>query len=287
MITQGQIIKIISNQFTVLVNGKEVVCSARGKFRNDKISPVVGDKVKIAWENKQITEIMPRQNYFERPLVANVDVAVLVTSVKKPDLSLFLLDKLISNVLINKCVPIICFSKLDLLSGKEGKEIKKIQKYYQSIGIKVITNNDLRKIKKYLKNKVAFLTGQTGAGKSTLLNKLDKNLNLETKPISEALNRGVHTTRHVELFKVAHSYIVDTPGFSALDFKNVTINDLKMSFPEFAKYQCKFPDCSHHLEKDCGVRNAVLAGKIAKTRYENYLKFLGEVNENNRKLFKK
>lgn len=287
MITQGQIIKIISNQFTVLVNGKEVVCSARGKFRNDKISPVVGDKVKIAWENKQITEIMPRQNYFERPLVANVDVAVLVTSVKKPDLSLFLLDKLISNVLINKCVPIICFSKLDLLSGKEGKEIKKIQKYYQSIGIKVITNNDLRKIKKYLKNKVAFLTGQTGAGKSTLLNKLDKNLNLETKPISEALNRGVHTTRHVELFKVAHSYIVDTPGFSALDFKNVTISDLKMSFPEFAKYQCKFPDCSHHLEKECGVRNAVLAGKIAKTRYENYLKFLGEVNENNRKLFKK
>lgn len=283
---EGRIIKIISNQYTVDTNKELLVCMPRGKFRLDKLSPVVGDYVLVNTKEKVIEKILPRKNYLERPVVANVDVALILTSVKKPDLSLNLLDKLLSIITINKIEPIICFSKLDLLSKEELKEFKKISHSYEVMGYKVVRNKDIRKIKKLIKNKVAVVTGQTGAGKSTLLNNLDKSLNLETKPISEALNRGVHTTRHVELYKIASSFVVDTPGFSALDFHGVTIEQLKDSFKEFKNYRCGFANCNHDSENKCLVKEALKEGKINKTRYENYLKFLGEVYEDNRKLFK-
>lgn len=287
MIKTGRIIKLVSNQYTVEADNNKYNCSARGKFRNEKISPVVGDIVDFDVEDLRIDNIHERKNCLDRPVVANIDVALIVTSVKKPDLSLNLLDKLLSIIIIiNKIEPIICFTKLDLLNKEEQKEIKKLCKYYKSIGISIVTNKDIRKIKKILKNKVAVVTGQTGAGKSTLLNKLDKNLNLETKPISEALNRGVHTTRHVELFKIGKFFIVDTPGFSAIDFKNISVEELKSSFWEFKSLECGFSNCSHNKEKKCKVRENVEKGLIKKTRYENYLRFLGEVNENNSKLYK-
>ena len=134
-------------------------------------------------------------------MIANVDNALIITSVKKPDLSLLLLDKELTLCLCNNIEPIIVFTKIDLLNNNEQKKLKEIIKYYKKIGFKVTTNKCLFKLKSYIKNKTLVLTGQTGAGKSTLLNKLDKKLNLETNEISEALGRGKHTTRHVELFK--------------------------------------------------------------------------------------
>lgn len=286
MIKSGRIIKLISNQYTVDVNDEKYICTARGKFRNEKIFPVVGDIVNININDKTIEKIHERKNFLDRPVVANIDIALIVTSVKKPDISLALLDKLVSIVTINNIEPIICLTKLDLLGKSEIKEIKSIKKYYESIGINVVSNKDRGKIKKLLKNKVTVVTGQTGSGKSTLLNKLDKSLNLETKPISEALNRGVHTTRHVELYEIGKAYIVDTPGFSAIDFKNVSKEDLRNSFLEFKRYRCGFNDCTHDKEKKCRVRENVENGKIKKSRYDNYLRFLGEVYESNSKLYK-
>lgn len=276
-VKEGQIVKIISNLYTVKVENEFLECSARGKFRNDKISPIVGDIVVIDINDKQIKEIKKRHNELKRPVIANVDVALIVTSVRKPDLSLNLLDKLICNITYNKIEPIICFTKLDLLSFKERRQLKKIIKYYKKIGIKVVTNKNIRNIKKVLAGKIVVLTGQTGAGKSSLINKLDKNLHLATGEISEALGRGRHTTRHVELYNIDKFYVVDTPGFSSLEFEFDNIQELKDTFIEFANYKCEFKDCLHNHEKKCAIKEAVLEGKILESRYNNYLKFLGEI----------
>ena len=286
MVKDGIIIKIISNDYTVKWENNLYVCRARGIFRKEKISPVVGDLVTIDSAQKVILKIKERRNYLERPCVANVDIALILTSLKQPDLSLNLLDKFITIITFNKIEPVICFSKIDLLNKEELINFNKIKELYTSLGYKVFLNNDLKEIKKYLKNKITVVTGQTGAGKSTLLNKLDPSLNLETKEISKALNRGVHTTRHTELYEVANAFIVDTPGFSSLDFKNIKEDALKASFPEFQKYSCYFANCNHDKEIKCGVKEAVKKGQINESRYNNYLKFLGEVYENNRKLFK-
>lgn len=271
---QGKIIKIVSNLYTVEIEGKKIECRARGKFRNEKITPLVGDYCKIDTKSQYILEILPRKNYLNRPMIANIDVALIVTSVKKPDLSLNLLDKMLSIVTLNKIEPIICFSKLDLLPKEEKKEIKEKIKYYKKIGYQVITNQHLHKIKKILKNKTVVITGQTGAGKSTLLNKLDKNLNLKTDEISESLGRGKHTTRHVELFSFKNFYIADTPGFSSLDFNDVTKERIRSSFIEFENYTCPFKDCMHNKERDCRVKEAVEKEEIARSRYNNYIDFI-------------
>ena len=215
---EGKITRIISNLYTVTTNDKSYDCHARGKFRKDKLTPLVGDIVEFDCENNYILDIKTRRNSLDRPTIANIDSALIITSVKKPDLSLTLLDKQLVLCISNKIEPIIVFTKLDLLTKSELKKIKNLMKYYTNIGIKVTTNRNLYKLKRFIKNKTLVLTGQTGAGKSSLLNKLDKKLNLATNEISEALGRGKHTTRHVELFKYKTSFIADTPGFSSLDF---------------------------------------------------------------------
>lgn len=271
---QGKIIKIISNLYTVETKEGLVECRARGKFRNESITPLVGDKCIIDQENKYILEILPRINELSRPMIANVSAALIVTSVKKPNLSLNLLDKMISIITINHIEPILCFSKLDLLDKTELKEIKQIINYYKKIGYKVIINKEHKKLNKILKDKIVVITGQTGAGKSTLLNKMDKTLNLKTDEISESLGRGKHTTRHTEIFKFKNFYIADTPGFSSLDFGNITKEEIKNSFIEFKNYNCLFKDCMHDKEVDCAVKNAVENGKILSSRYNNYLDFI-------------
>lgn len=283
---QGRITKQISNQYTVDVKNELFVCNARGKFKNMGLSPVVGDIVEIDEVNKTIEKILPRKNKLNRPVVANVDTALIVTSVKKPDLSLSLLDKQLTIVISNDIEPIIILTKLDLLDKQELKSIKKIMKYYEKLGIKVIPNTKLNKLKRLLKENVVVLTGQTGAGKSSILNKLDKNLHLETKPISEALNRGVHTTRHTELYKINHMYMVDTPGFSALDLTDISIDNLREAFKEFDKYTCAYKDCTHNNEKKCGVKEALEKELILPSRYNNYIRFLKEIYESSSKLYK-
>ena len=271
---EGQIIKILSNLYTVSSDGKLFECHVRGKFRNDKITPTVGDYVKFDDVNNYILEILPRKNTLERPLVSNIDQAIIVTSCKKPDFQDNLLDKLLVVLNYHNIDAIICLTKLDLLNKKELIEIEKIVKYYKSIGYKVVDNNHIAKIKELLKNKTTVLTGQTGAGKSTLLNKLDSRLELATGEISEALGRGKHTTRHVELIEMYKGKVLDTPGFSSLDLDKLTDEDIKDGFVEFYDFECKYRDCMHIKEKECKVIEAVEQGKILETRYVNYKKFL-------------
>ncbi len=276
MLTQGTIIKIISNLYTVKIQNEVLECRARGKFRNLSITPLVGDFCLIDKENRYILEILPRANELLRPSIANVDIALIVTSVKKPNLSLNLLDKMISIISLKRIEPVLCFTKLDLLNRKEKKEIQKLIQYYKKIGYKVITNKEYKKLNKWLKNKMVVITGQTGAGKSTLLNKLNKKLNLKTNEISESLGRGKHTTRHVELFPFKSYYIADTPGFSNLDFSEVKKEEIKTSFVEFQNYHCSFKNCMHYKESNCKVKEAVMKKKILITRYQNYLNFIKE-----------
>jgi len=270
----GKIIKQISNDYTVEVNGKKYTCKPRGKFRNQNESPIVGDIVTFDEKTNVISEIHERKNKLVRPVIANVDQAIIITSVKKPDFSSNLLDKMLINVESKNIHPVICITKFDLLTKEEKKEIKKILNYYKKIGYKVVYNTNKLQIKLLLRKKISVLTGQTGAGKSTLLNKLNKQLNLKTSPISEALNRGVHTTRHVELLKIGNGLVADTPGFSSLDFDNLSKDEIKDCFVEFNKYICPFKDCMHLKEKKCKVKEAVENKEILKSRYDNYTKFI-------------
>ncbi len=270
----GQIIRVISNLYTVKIGDMLYGCRARGKFRKDKITPMVGDNVVIDVDNNLIIDILPRKNELTRPVVANVDIAFIVTSTKKPNLDLVLLDKLISVITYNNIEPIICFTKLDLLNEVEKETIEKLRIYYETIGIKVVYNTETVLIKKLIKNKIAVLAGQTGAGKSSLINRISENLNIKTDEISEALGRGKHTTRHVELYNIAEGYIVDTPGFSAIDLKDISKEELKETFEEFKRYDCKFKDCVHDKEIGCKVKEAVLEKEILQSRYDNYLLFL-------------
>ncbi len=275
----GQIIKVISNLYTVKVGEMLYGCRARGKFRKDNITPIVGDNVVIDSDNNIINEILPRKNELDRPVIANVDMAFIVTSTKKPNLDLNLLDKLISVITFNNIEPVICFTKLDLLNEVELEIISNLRKYYEMIGIRVVYSTETNIIKKIIKGKIVVLAGQTGAGKSSLLNKLDDKLNIKTDEISEALGRGKHTTRHVELYSISDGYVADTPGFSALDLKNMDKEDLKNTFIEFANYECKFRDCIHNKEKECGVKDALKDKMILQSRYNNYLLFLEELEK--------
>ena len=272
---QGKIIKQISNDYTVLVDNKKIVCKARGKFRNLSLTPLVGDEVIINDEN-YILEILKRKNELNRPSVSNIDEAIIITSLKHPDFSSNLLDKLITVIEYNNIKPIIIFTKKDLLNNEEYKCLEKYINYYKTIGYDVYMNDEIDKIKKIFKNKVSVFTGQTGAGKSTLLNRLNTNLNLKTDEISLALNRGKHTTRHTELLEIEEGLVADTPGFSALDFGEMTNEDIRDNFIEFNIYRhdCPFNDCMHIHEKNCKIKEKVKDGTILKSRYENYLKFI-------------
>lgn len=270
----GQIIRIISNLYTVKCGELIYGCKARGKFRNMKISPVVGDNVLIDVNDNVIVDILPRKNELTRPVVANVDVVLIVTSVKNPNLDLNLLDKLISVVTYNDIEPVICFTKLDLLNEDEINYVMNLKNYYEMIGIKVVFNSETVEIKKLLKNKLVVLAGQTGAGKSSLINSLNSELNLKTDEISLALGRGKHTTRHVELFEIGEGLLADTPGFSCVSLTEMSKEQIRDSFVEFSNYQCKYRDCMHDKEIGCAVKEALENKKILQSRYENYMQFL-------------
>ena len=280
----GIIVKNISNQYDCLVDNEIVTCRPRGKFRLDKLTPLVGDKVIVNTETKIIENILERTNELDRPRVSNIDAGIIVTSTQIPALSLLLLDKQIVLCESNDVEPVLIFSKLDLLNSKELKSIKEIMDYYKSIGYKVFSNTEKEEILKYLENKTVVLIGQSGAGKSTLINMLDKTKNIETKAVSESLGRGVHTTRNVEIHVVNKVRIMDTPGFSALDINKIEPEELRHYFIEFSKYPCQFRDCVH--KDNCNLHQAVLDGLVKKERYENYLVILEECYESRSKLFK-
>jgi len=271
----GRIIKQISNDYTVELESELVICKPRGKFRKMDLSPIVGDFVTIDYENKYIIDIEKRKNELIRPRIANVDYAVVITSVQIPEFSSNLLDKLLVNIEYNNIEPIICFTKMDLISEIKKKEIHGYIDYYRKIGYKVYLNTD-EELKDVFKDKIAVLTGQSGAGKSTLLNKLDSTLKLETNEVSLALGRGKHTTRHTEFIPICGGYIADTPGFSSLSFEGMSDVDIRDNFIEFNDYRdkCEYSDCMHYNEIDCEVKRKVSEKEILESRYDNYLKFI-------------
>lgn len=273
----GKIVKVISNDYTVKIEDEYVVCKPRGIFRKLNISPMAGDIVKIDKDKKIIDEILPRKNSLVRPPVSNVDIALVVVSAIHPLFSSNLLDKMLNIIEFNKIKPIIIITKYDLL--KSTKEMDDIISYYKKIGYSVFINSEIDEIKKVFKGNLVILTGQTGVGKSTLLNKLNSNLNLNTNEISKALGRGKHTTRHIELYELYDGYACDTPGFSSLSFINMTKEDIKNNIIEFNNYNCKYSDCMHINEKECTIKEKVNNGKILKSRYENYVKFIEEKNK--------
>lgn len=272
---KGQIVKIHSDLHYVQADNQVYPCKCRGVFRKEKILPLVGDYVEFDDKKKVIEKILPRKNEFYRPKVSNIDQAFLITSLVSPDFSLNLLDKLLVLMELHSVRPIICITKKDLVSSDFSK-IKEILSYYESIGYQVVYNTDLDIIKKLLKDKTSVFTGQTGAGKSTLLNKLNPNWNLETGEVSIALGRGRHTTRVVTLYELFGGKVMDTPGFSALDFHGYSKEEIRDAFVEFKRYPCPFKDCLHTKEKECEVKRAVSSNNIMKSRYQNYLSFIVE-----------
>ncbi len=273
----GRIVKIISNTYTVSCNGEKYECIPRGKFRYIKTSPKVGDIVEFNKDTLTIDSIEPRFNELKRPDVANIDIAIIVTSLTRPDFSSYLLDKMIANVVLKDIKPIIVLTKADLLSDEELNEFKPIIDYYNSIGIPTLLNSELDKLKELIKGSLVTLTGQTGVGKSTLINKIKPELNLETNDISEALGRGKHTTRHTEVYDFKDFYIVDTPGFSALDL-DILKENLRFAFVEFDN-SCKFNDCMHLNEIGCRVKEQVSNSEILESRYENYKRMVEEYED--------
>lgn len=272
---KGKIIKQISNNYTVKAENKLFVCKPRGKFRNIGITPLVGDNALIDEENNYILEILPRKNELVRPVIANIDQAVIVISNKIPEFSTDLLDKLLSIIEYNRIKPIIYVSKLDLLNKEEKEQLDSTLNYYRKIGYLVY--EDL-KIKEIFKDKVTVFVGQSGAGKSTLLNKLDSNLNLLTNDVSKALGRGKHTTRHVELIETMSGLIADTPGFSKISFIGMTKEDIRDNFVEFNNHRnnCEYKDCMHNKEINCEIKREVENNNILLSRYNNYIKFINE-----------
>ena len=272
---KGKIIKQISNNYTVKTENKLFVCKPRGKFRNLGITPLVGDNALIDEENNYILEILPRENELIRPVIANIDQAVIVMSNKIPEFSTDLLDKLLSIIEYNRIKPIIYVSKVDLLNKEEKERLDYTLDYYKKIGYLVY--EDL-KIKEIFKDKVTVFVGQSGAGKSTLLNKLDSNLNLLTNDVSKALGRGKHTTRHVELIETLSGLIADTPGFSKISFIGMTKEDIRDNFIEFNNYRenCEYKDCMHNKESNCEIKREVESNNILLSRYDNYIKFINE-----------
>ncbi len=268
---EGLIIKIISNQCFVKNNKEVIVCSFRGNMRRQTMLPLVGDKVLFDKEKRVVEEILPRRNSIRRPPVANITQAIIVTSLVCPDFSTNLIDKLLIELEFNNIKPYICLTKKDLISNEDYKKVEEDIKYYNKIGYKVFNNYELDDIKNIFKDQVTVLVGQTGAGKSTLLNKLMPELNIKTGEVSEALGRGRHTTRHIEIYDLFDGMLLDTPGFSALDFQNMTKKEVRDSFIEFKEYPCPYRDCLHINESECSIKKAVTEGNIPKFRYDNYL----------------
>jgi len=278
---KGLIIKNISNDYLIKAENNLYNCKPRGKFRKDKIIPLVGDKVEFNEQDKYITKIYPRKNSLIRPSVSNVDQALIVTSVKTPNFDTNLLDKLLTIISFNNIEPVICFTKLDLLDNKEQKEIETYINYYNNLGYKTVTNSKKENFSNIFDNKITVLAGQSGAGKSSLLNLLNPTLKLQTNEISKALNRGKHTTRHTELYKLLGGYIADTPGFSQVDFRKMTKYDIRDNMKEMFDnlHECKYRDCMHIKEDGCKVKQLLAEGTILKSRYNNYKLFISSVDE--------
>lgn len=279
---KGRITKLIGGLYTVVDDNKDVyIVKPLGIFRHKNISPKVGDIVDFTADN--ITKVYERKNELYRPMISNVDQALLVNSAKKPNFSFLLLDKFLALIEAFNIVPIIIVTKVDLLNESELFDLKEklgyYERYFKVIYFSKITREGVEEVLNITDNKVNVLAGQTGAGKSTLLNTIDPKLNLETNEISKALGRGKHTTRHVEIYEFGKGYIADTPGFSKLEFLDFESDQLKYYYPDFFEHssKCKYHECNHVHEPNCEVKRLVQTGEILQIRYDNYVTIYQEI----------
>ena len=278
---KAKIIKILSKDYTVILSDRRVVPAvAMGKLRRGQ-SPVIGDEVEVEERSSRfgIQRIYPRRNQLYRPRCANVDQALIVMSVKDPDFSTTLVDRLCILIVHAGIEPLLCVTKCDLGIPEATERAIRV---YERGPMRVVRNG--RKalnpaFSDLFQNKITVLTGQSGAGKSSLLNELDPTFHLATQTISKALGRGKHTTRHSQLHPVCGGLVADTPGFSSLNFSHIKKEELAASVLAFRPYlgKCRFNDCLHYKEPGCAVKKAVEEKKIDAQRYAHYTEILEQL----------
>ncbi|WP_340398834.1 ribosome small subunit-dependent GTPase A [Paenibacillus sp. FSL H8-0079] len=299
---EGIIVKALSGYYYVMpvedngvpsVEGSAVQCRARGIFRKRGTSPLVGDRVSyMLTENGEgtVDEIRKRETELIRPQVANVSLAVLLFSVKEPDMNLNLLDKFLVHIEQAGLDALIVLTKQDLADPAKDT-VAEVKALYEQVGYEVIstssrTGEGSELLRDRLAGKISVFSGQSGVGKSSMLNALMPGLTLETSAISMRLGRGKHTTRHVELIPLDNGgFVADTPGFSQLDFLEIGVEELSTCFREFAQFadQCKFRGCTHTHEPGCRVLAAKEEGLISESRYQHYVLFLTEMKDKKRR----
>lgn len=276
----GKIIKGIAGFYYVHTEAGVFECKAKGVFRKEKRKPLVGDNVEIEIMNEDellgnIIEIFPRSNSLIRPASANIDQALVIFSIIKPNPNYNLLDRFLITMEKQQIPTVICFNKKDIASPEEQEELRMA---YCNSGCEILfasgkENQGLSRLRDVLRGKTTVVAGPSGVGKSTIVNAITPEANMQTGEISRKIERGKHTTRHAELFAVEKdTYIMDTPGFTSLSVDEMEKEELKEYYPEFAEYEpfCKFGGCVHISEPVCGVKDALEEGKISQIRYQNY-----------------
>lgn len=279
------ITRVVSNQYTVFLDREFQIATAMGKLRLGK-KPIVGDYVMVETLDNRlvIQEVLERKNQLIRPLIANIDQALVVMSALEPDFSYTLVDRLIFLIAYESIEPVIVISKSDLITDEQ---LQAIVNEYEPYGYRVVcTGQSLStdSLEAILKDKVSVLSGQSGVGKSSLLNRIDAELKLNTQEISKALGRGKHTTRHNQLYRIADGWIADTPGFSSLSFSNLDPLDFSQRIPDFKPYEghCKYRDCLHIHEPGCTIKQKVDEKAISLTRYQHYVDCIKLIKEESR-----
>lgn len=290
---KGKIIKGIAGFYYVHTIAGVAECKAKGIFRKDKIKPLVGDDVEVELTEEMpltgnIIKILPRQSVLIRPASANVDQALVIFAIVKPNPNYNLLDRFLITMEQQALKAVICFNKKDLASLEEQKELEKAygECGYQVLFVSGTGRQGMDEIRKCLKGKTTVVAGPSGVGKSTIINALYPEANMETGEISRKIDRGKHTTRHAQLFALDEdTFIMDTPGFTSLSLGEMEKEELQGYYPEFAGYEknCRFGGCSHISEPVCGVKEALEAGRISKVRYRNYVVLYEELK--NRKKY--
>ena len=281
---RGRIKKALSGFYYVDTGEEVVTCRARGRFRKEGVSPLVGDRVEITVSGTEgmVDAIGPRRNVFSRPAVANIDQLVIVASNAIPQTDPYLIDRMTAIAALKGCEVLICINKSDLDHADELCAI------YEKARLPFLltsaeTGEDIAELRERISGKLSAFTGNSGVGKSSILNALDPEFHLKTGEISTALGRGRHTTRHVELFRLScGAEVVDSPGFSSFETEELDLElkrRLPETFREFRSYlgQCRFLDCSHTKEKGCAVLAALKAGEIQPSRHKSYLRLYEEL----------
>jgi len=263
-----------------------VTCRARGSLRRTNESPLTGDLVQISIERGKgmVEKILPRQNRFVRPAVANVDMLVVFAANVNPVTEPFLIDRVAAIAGDQGVEVVLCINKCDL---DPAADLLRIYTHagFCCIAASAETGEGVEELRQRIRGKLVAFTGNSGVGKSSILNRLCPGLNLPTGEVSEKLGRGRHTTRHVELYDLGEgTYVADTPGFSSFDTDQMEIilkENLQYAFPDFQPYvgACQFHDCTHRKEPGCAVTAALAAGEIEPTRYDSYLRLYEKASQ--------